>query len=183
MPPEPDARYIAEESSPGQDRSAAITNSSKTSTPPRPSSKELGMWGACSKHQTAQVWPSWGAYRYAKKSGGLAHDAAECTSCSLRSAGPCAHPFAQTSSNLSHSQDHSGVEALEILRRFLERVHGWRLQFAARRLPFFVLLLAIPFPRTRASPIRGHLEVADLCNALPIHAHLREKVLADGPPH
>merc|ERR1719499_133211 len=57
---------------------------------------------------------------------------------------------AESSSEYSHAQSHCGVEALEILSRLLEGVQGRRLQFAARRLPFLVVLLAVLCPRARA---------------------------------
>merc|ERR1719330_1018358 len=82
----------------------------------------------------------------------------------------------------SHTQSHCGVEALEILIRLLEGVQGRRLQFTAGRLPLLVVLLAVLLPRTRACTICGHLKIAHLCHALPIHAHLREEILADRPP-
>merc|ERR1719512_657243 len=99
--------------------------------------------------------------------------------CAPRSA---LHNPAEHSNVYSYTQSHCGVETLEILSRLLEGVQGRRLQFAARRLPFFVVLLAVLLPRARARTICGHLKIAHLRHALPIHAHLREEVLADGPP-
>merc|ERR1712061_746074 len=77
---------------------------------------------------------------------------------------------------------HCSGNAVEIIVRLFERMHSRSRQLLARRLPLCVVFLAPPLPGAWACPVRGQIEVLHLGDAVVVHAHLCEEILANGSP-